>query len=719
MFGKGFKIVSQETTTVEDTNSNLYAKRCELELKQNNYKQAIVEIDKAIKYSNTTSEKLNHINSKLDIMYGVGDKYDLARYINEELPFFIKEIGINKTIQLICKNINDYNYKKDIYINIINMYPYDSKVLKEIINNGYLEDKEFIYNYIYNNLKTFLEEMKISKLLDFIRSIDIDEKINLVRKLHTIDKFDIEILNYLIELGEKDFVVNYLKDKLHLFVTEYGINDFMSNLRNINIEDRYKMRYLYTILNTNINRLYVLDEIIYYFRDNVDEALIYLDELIDSKYKGYNKLSLIYLRKGMLNYRLGNYKVAKKILKESLKMAKKEDVDGNDFGEILLYLSMTSYKLGKSSYNKIYSIQAKLYYKKALKYGFKSSLPNDIEIKEDYWYGMIAIGCITIPALIFILATSDPENSYNENSDSYDNASINYDQDEDDTDYETSENNVTSNTQIKNYIDDNIYNYSTISYNVYDSAYKNENNAKEKINELEKLGVQSEIVLQDNYYKVMVGNSETLEGAKEIKSYLSSILKSDLYILAKDSNVADSLARANEYIQYNDMYQAKDILNSIKNKVNQDGYEGYKKEYDSLQRKIEEYTNNEDIETDKLSIHTLLDNIFNNYITAVDTGNPDIMYQYLTYEGESYNSYKTNIPKFYNKNILIDMIDYNIGKITKEKNGDYRVNYTIRFKITTSDGIRYQTEEADYIIVKDSSTGKLLGDRIENWRIVE
>lgn len=270
-----------------------------------------------------------------------------------------------------------------------------------------------------------------------------------------------------------------------------------------------------------------------------------------------------------------------------------------------------------------------------------------------------------------------------------------------------------------NYIDFNIPETLDIYFNVYTNAYKNEKEALKEVNDLKKKGIKGVVSYENDYYKVMVGNSDSLQGARDIHKKMSSKFYEKSYILVYDRNLEDLLNNVKSYMENNDTNLAKVTLNDIKYKVNEPGYEGYKKEYNKLKNALESYISPKEMTIDKTKIQYLLDDIFYNYGLAIESGNLELMYPYVTYDGDSYKTYQKSIPRYYEENIHVSVLDYEIQNINIEEDDSYRVRCLTNYSIANSKGSRYQTEESDYMIKKDSTNGKLLLDRIENWKKVE
>lgn len=714
-----FKIISEKTEVIEDTDPRLYAKRFERALKNKEYSQALIEIDKAIKYETNCGHKIQYMKYKIDALYGIKNEEKLFDYISSELSFFMNNIKVYDIINLIQSNIKKEKNRIALFKDIINLSNDDYSVIKKIMSITDIKNRSFIYEYLKETIINKSYEEDIEWVLNYISKINIDEnyKASLLLNLHEHYKYDISILVDLAKIGKKEEQKKYIKDNLIKIIEFSGLENFILKLKHSNFNCSYKINLLKRAIKKYKDNLILLDEIIEYYKDDLEGAIEYIDYLLDEIYTNYNELSLIYLRKGVLLYKLNRLKESKYILKRALKLSKNETIRENQKGEILYNLSLVYFALGKKDFRYInYKIAMKMY-KKATKNGYIIKIPKELEESYNrYFYGIrwLIIYIIIIGSLIFITYNR------NENSDSS-NESCNYLEEENYQDEEIERsaeetNKIDKEISFVNFLDENLYNNSNIFYSVYTNTYENESDAQKELTMLYSKGIKCKIVQVDNDYKVMVGNSDTIEGAKNIKSKLKNELDDELYILATDKDVDEKLCEAQSYISYDNIELAKEKLIYVDNYINKEGYERYKKKYDELKKYLQSHKVYSDIEISEIT--DLLDSIVYNYSVAIREGNPEMMYEYVTYKGEEYKDYEKNIPNLYKKNIEVNTLDYKITNMSVEQNGSYRVNIIISFEIKNPDGVRYQKEQMDYIIIKDPLSDKLLVDRCENWKIV-
>ncbi|WP_338558622.1 serine/threonine-protein kinase [Paraclostridium sordellii] len=120
----------------------------------------------------------------------------------------------------------------------------------------------------------------------------------------------------------------------------------------------------------------------------------------------------------------------------------------------------------------------------------------------------------------------------------------------------------------------------------------------------------------------------------------------------------------------------------------------------------------------EFNVETFLDDMFKTYVNAVKSGDPSMMYSYVTSGGQSYKEYTENIPKYHKKGITVDLLSYKINNMKVNSKGECIINCTTEFKINGPNGTKIQKERADYVIERIANTEFLL-DRIENWSIVK
>ncbi|HAT4366067.1 TPA: hypothetical protein I9135_000531 [Clostridium perfringens] len=441
------------------------------------------------------------------------------------------------------------------------------------------------------------------------------------------------MFNGLISLGKENEVKRYIKSNLYNFIKKLGESKFINELRKVNIDDNIKKDYMKALLEKNKNSMNILDEVIYYYGNDVDGAIKYLDSIINTLYKDYKKPGLIFLRKAMLQRRKEEYSDSKFILKTILKNAKKENLCNDDIGKVLFNLCLVYCELATIRTPNLNYYLAKKAYKKSIEYGYKESLPTDS--KRDYSWSkgqfnfifkvslrlaiVIVAIIITIPNIDFVdekTSSRDESNIYNESfnqnvfndvsekitdhqekahENQYNsikkNHSDNYNKDRKDessitSDKESENNNYKHNNSYNkksyNTNKNNEKNLNKVVYKIYSSANKNRNIAYNEVNELNKQGIDASIIEEDGYYKVLIGSSNNLETAKSKRKSLSNKINREAYILGYDSEVEDILKNVKYYIDLGELEEAKKELFKIKDKINNTGYDRYKKQYNEL-----------------------------------------------------------------------------------------------------------------------------------------
>ncbi|HAT4119838.1 TPA: hypothetical protein I9Z64_002086 [Clostridium perfringens] len=635
MFNNNFKITKKEVERVEDTNPKLYAERCESELKSGNYQKAIFEIDKAIKFENRVNEKIIYISKRLEIAEIFERETDLVNYINKEVGFFVYNNKIKEFANIMCKYIKSEENRIFVFKNLFSSHVLKINSLIELSNIDTLKNTNILYKYLYENIEKITLENGLSDTINGIISLSLkrEKKINLINELKNLYKDNFLVFNGLISLGKENEVKRYIKSNLYNFIKKLGESKFINELRKVNIDDNIKKDYMKALLEKNKNSMNILDEVIYYYGNDVDDAIEYLDSIIDTLYKDYKKPGLIFFRKAILQRRKEEYSDSKFLLKTILKNAKKEDLCNEDIGKVLFNLCLVYCELATIRTPNLNYYLAKKAYKKSIEYGYKEPLP--IDSKRDYSWSTVEFNfifkvslrlAIVIVAIIITISnidfghektsSRDESNRYNESfnqnvfndvsekiADHQDkvhenqynfikkNHSDNYNKDRKD------ESSITSakESENNNYKHSNSYNeksYNTnknnekslnkVVYKIYSSANKNKNIAYNEVNELNKQGINASVIEEDGYYKVLIGSSNNLETAKSKCKSLSNMINREAYILGYDSDVEDILKTVKYYIDLGEFEEAKNELFKIKDKVNIPGYDRYKKQYNEL-----------------------------------------------------------------------------------------------------------------------------------------
>lgn len=639
MFNNNFKITKKEVERVEDTNPKLYAERCEAELKNGNYQKAIFEIDKAIRFENRVKEKIIYISKRLEIAEIFEGETDLVNYINEEMDFFVDNNKIKEFINIVCKYIKSEENRICVFKNLLSNQVLRINSLIELSTIDILKNTNMVYKYFYRNIEKITLKNGLSDTIDGINSLCLkrEEKIDLINELRNLYKDNFLVFNGLISLGKEDEVKRYIKSNLYNLIKKLGELKFINELRKVNIDDNIKKGYMKALLEKNKDSMNILDEIIYYYGNDVEGASEYLDSIIDTLYKDYKKPGLIFLRKAILQRRKEEYSNSKFLLKTILKNSKKENLGNEDVGKVLFNLSLVYCELATIRTPNLNYYLAKKAYKKSIEYGYSECLP--IDSKRDCSWQNIEFNfickvsfrlAIVIFAIILIISSIHSENkkvasknesyryneSFNQNAlndisekiadyeekaheNQYNSIKKNHSNNNDENRKDKSSTTNDYESENNKYKDNNNYeekSYNTnrngenslengndkVVYNIYSTANKNKNTSYNEVTELNKKGINASVVEEDGYYKVLVGSSNTLEMARSKCKKLSNELNRKLYILGYDSDVEDILSTAKYYIDLGKLEEAKNELFKIKDKVNMPGYDRYKKQYNKL-----------------------------------------------------------------------------------------------------------------------------------------
>lgn len=737
---KNFKITKKETERIEDTNPEIYYERYNIEFKNKNYDKAISEINKAIKFSTNSKNKKIYIKEKVSTLRLSENEEKIVECIEKNFNFLIANMVVIDFISFISQYVKKSNNIICIFERLFSCRDLNMKRILQIDRIKALNDKKFLYNYINKNIEKIIELSDLENFIEGIKAINLNKrwKLNIIENLQGLYKENFEILNYLIELGDLNFVDKVMKSYLKNFQFKYGIDEFVKNLRELNLDPTIKKKYLKKMLKNNNESLEILDEILFYYGQNTKEDMEYLNFVINNYYSNFDKLALIYLREGKLFYKDNNFYDSKSSLEKALKLAKKENISGKEYGEILFNLSLAYCGLAQIKKPYMNYRLGKKYFKKACKYGYFGRLPKDLE-RDSRWEQndrnrkrLILILVVIVAFFIYYkskeikeskkntigsgIIKQNSEKSQDEIWNDVSNSIDNYKDNESKISNDGFEKKKNEKEVNNNFLNKSLYN-NNIVYNIYTNAYKDRNNASSELSLVESKGINAMITEENGYYKVLVGNAESLGDAKDKSQKISKILNQEVYILVLDKDIEKELDDAKYYINLGYIDNAKSNLEKIKNQINMPGYENYKKIYDNLYSDINNKSSNLDLENMKSEISNLLVDMLREYGVAIDEGNPQIVNKYLINNGELYNSFSKSIPKYYKEGIHVRALNYLINKIDKQKDGVYRVNCDVVYSITNKSDTREQKEQMDYIIV--SNYGKLLIDRIENWKIIK
>lgn len=563
-----------------------------------NLRSYILEkIEEIIKCSQNNTERLEGIKSKIQILYNFKMEDDIISCIKREIPFFFRNMEENRVIELISKNVSSNKIRKSLYKECINNTKDLNKTLIELSKR----DKDLISDILYFDMNRLIKEFGLLEYIKLVNSTHItsSQKLKIFEHSYKLNKFELPIL---LAMSYVNFEKSkqYLDKDLLNIVNKIGIDNFIDLFRQDSLfTAKDKINYLNTLLIKNKSNLNILDEIINYYNKDYDGAISYIDSLIYSLYKGYNKLSLIYLRKGIIYYNRNHLKNSKKIMKYALKLSKSEEISDVEKGYIYYNLSLVYTKFSTENELKIYLKKADFYYKKAIKLGCKEkNLVLEGYLKNNN-KKITKIAVITCAILFFFIIIYNISNHNNEKNivTTYNNdnslASNSYVDNSSNTDNENSKDNEVSSTRDS----DNKYNSNSFEnvntnrtemyYAVYTEAFHNYEYAKDYVKELANKAIKSIIYKDGDFYKVRVGTAYTYEAAKDIENEINKKSIST-YILAYDLKIQDEINNLiSTYNNDGDIYSFDNKYEDIKSRIeNKPGYDGYLKILNNIYNKV-------------------------------------------------------------------------------------------------------------------------------------
>ena len=177
LFGSTFEIESIESVEVIDTDPNIYVKRAEDELKNRRYRNAINEIDDAIKYC---EDKEHYMLEKVKILnacsYAQSNmRIECINYIKNNLNIFYSELNINEFIKIIGYYNDCFKQSKSNIAEVLK-----SKGIPYILGEGYSGEEYINRQLILNKAEVALLEKRLDDALSHISiiedkySVDID-----------------------------------------------------------------------------------------------------------------------------------------------------------------------------------------------------------------------------------------------------------------------------------------------------------------------------------------------------------------------------------------------------------------------------------------------------------------------------------------------------------------------------------------------------------------
>ena len=169
LFGDAFEIESIENVEVIDTDPNVYVKRAEEELKNRRYRNAINEINDAIKYS---EDKEHYMLEKVKILnassYAKSNmRMECINYIKNNLNTFYSDLNIHEFVEVIGYYNNCFNKSKSNITEVLK-----SKGIPYILGKGYSDEEYINKQLILKKAEVALLEKRLDDALSHINIIE-------------------------------------------------------------------------------------------------------------------------------------------------------------------------------------------------------------------------------------------------------------------------------------------------------------------------------------------------------------------------------------------------------------------------------------------------------------------------------------------------------------------------------------------------------------------
>lgn len=305
MFDDNSEDSQQTSTNKEDKVSRAHINKFKEHLKNKEYKEALINIEIAIRYSNTDKQLLESTLLKIKLLNLMNDKKQLSYFIANQLNLLIRLMGNDKTIDLIYDNIG--NSKDNYLINKIKNSSKNEYLWLKYINK---QNKNFVYEYLYKNMISLLNKnkIKIHEIVDLI--LDNNDEFSKVKNVYlTLIDYNLQekdfkyicskILSMTIAENEKLKFISelYKRDVYNLDIikawssfTEYDVEFYIKN----NI-DEIKNRYGSDILISQLDSMKFRNLLYQYINVNLEKFVKYKGS--DNLFKKITKSSMNNIQK--------------------------------------------------------------------------------------------------------------------------------------------------------------------------------------------------------------------------------------------------------------------------------------------------------------------------------------------------------------------------------------------------------------------------------------
>ena len=378
-----FGLQVKDMSEIDNKNADYYFGMFKKFLKIGNYKSAMREIDKAIKYAKDSNDKKDFIDEKIKYI----NAEDYMNYFKYRPDLLFEYYNIQELIDIAVSKCDTDDIKY-----VINEVFYNSSTFKTIEQfykyENFIENKNIIINYLNKNIDEIYDNFDSIKFTDIILGLYRYNKYNEEIELLILNYFNKNIKTNKSEEIYKKISGIYLdlifKDRNRKYKIKNLINLFIENdeekelMKFIDINFESKLERLDLYITTSkmyitSNKFIEIEIIITLFNsildnDNVDynklksEFKKYLKS--DYRYKGIVFIIISELNINIMKTHINKYE-KKKLLRESMSNLKYADTCSYknktlEYKRIIYQQTIILYKICNISNRKIIQVENKL-----------------------------------------------------------------------------------------------------------------------------------------------------------------------------------------------------------------------------------------------------------------------------------------------------------------------------------------------------------------------
>lgn len=123
-------------------------------------------------------------------------------------------------------------------------------------------------------------------------------------------------------------------------------------------------------------------------------------------------------------------------------------------------------------------------------------------------------------------------------------------------------------------------------------------------------------------------------------------------------------------------------------------------------------------EVSQEQITNLIDKLELSYDEAINTGEVELTYPYLTETGNLRKNYDKYLLEWHEEGLRTYIKDADYGQLEHEENGEYRISRVSVNKVVKNNKSHYEKEYIEFILVENDDS-ELLIDRCENYSMLD